>query len=237
MPPRAPWDANAGIGVMHNRMVAPIGHYAMTGAAWYQGESDVGLPGYPEKLRELFAGWRRQFGDDMRMLVVQLANYGALESQPVASGWAEIRQDELDAVVADGNAALVTAIDIGEWSDIHPTNKIILGERLALAAQGEPMPMPERAVQQGDVITLTFSGVEGGLRAYGGAYPLGVELCAQTQESCRFVPAQASGNTLRIWADGQPATRIRYAWADAPVVNLYDGRDIAVPGFEVEIAQ
>jgi sialate O-acetylesterase len=25
MPPRAPWDANAGIGVMHNRMIAPLG--------------------------------------------------------------------------------------------------------------------------------------------------------------------------------------------------------------------
>jgi sialate O-acetylesterase len=236
-PPRAPWDANAGIGVMHNRMVAPIGRYAMAGAAWYQGESDVGLPGYQDKLRELFAGWRQQFGQDMRMLVVQLANYGALESQPVESGWAQVRQDELDAVVADDNAALVTAIDIGEWSDIHPTNKIILGQRLGMAARGEPMPMPVRAVQQGDVITLTFSGVEGGLRAYGGAYPLGVELCGGTQQSCRFVTAQASGNTLRIWGDGQPATRIRYAWADAPVVNLYDGRNIAVPGFEVEIAQ
>ncbi len=237
MPPRAPWDANAGIGVMHNRMVAPIGQYAMAGAAWYQGESDVGLPGYQDKLRELFAGWRRQFGQDMRMLVVQLANYGALQSEPVESGWAVIRQDELDAVLADGNAALVTAIDIGEWSDIHPTNKVVLGERLALAALGEPMPMPTRAVQQGDVITLTFSGVEGGLRAHGGAYPLGVELCGDTQESCRFVLAQVSGNALRIWADGGPATRIRYAWADAPVVNLYDGRNIAVPGFEVEIAQ
>lgn len=140
-------------------------------------------------------------------------------------------------MVADGNAALVTAIDIGEWSDIHPTNKVLLRQRLALAAQGHPMPMPVRAVQQGDVITLTFSGVEGGLRAIGGAYPLGVELCGNTQKSCRFVLAQPSGNTLRIWADGPPATRIRHAWAGAPIVNLYDGRNIAVPGFEVEITQ
>ena len=28
MPPRAPWDANAGIGVMHNKMIAPLGAFA-----------------------------------------------------------------------------------------------------------------------------------------------------------------------------------------------------------------
>src|SRR5690606_10545022 len=90
-PPRAPWDANAGIGVMHNRMVAPFGRIALRGAAWYQGESDVGIPGYGERMRELFAGWRRQFGPQMRMLVVQLANYGPVGEQPGESGWAETR--------------------------------------------------------------------------------------------------------------------------------------------------
>src|SRR3546814_13739242 len=50
MPPRAPWDANAGIGVMHNRMIAPIGPLALAGAARYQGESDVGIPGHPDLL-------------------------------------------------------------------------------------------------------------------------------------------------------------------------------------------
>src|SRR3546814_20562495 len=66
MPPRAPWDANAGIGVMHNRMIAPIGPFALAGAAWYQGKSDVGIPGYRDRLAALFAGWRAQFGADMR---------------------------------------------------------------------------------------------------------------------------------------------------------------------------
>ena len=137
LPPRAPWDANAGIGVMHNRMVAPVGSFAMTGAAWYQGESDVGIPGYEARMRELFAGWRRQFGADMRMLVVQLADFGPTASEPVESGWAEFRDVQRRGVEADANAALVTALDIGEPTDIHPANKVLLGERLALAARGE----------------------------------------------------------------------------------------------------
>lgn len=235
MPPRAPWDANAGIGVMHNRMIAPIGRYAMTGAAWYQGESDVGIPGYENRLRELFAGWRRQFGADMRMLVVQLANYGPVAAAPVESRWAELRQKQLEAVRADKNAALVTAIDIGERTDIHPANKVVLGQRLALAAQGEALPMPQSAVLQGETITATFSGVKDALQAWSGPFSLGVELCGETQESCRYALATISGNRWLIPVDGKPATRVRYAWADSPVVNTYDARSLPLPGFELPI--
>ena len=235
MPPRAPWDANAGIGVMHNWMIAPFGPIRLKGAAWYQGESDVGIPGYRERMRELFAGWRRQFGPDMRMLVVQLANYGPVAEQPSPSGWAELREDQRQSVLADPKAALVTAIDIGERTDIHPANKTLLGDRLARAALGEAMPMPTRAVLEGETITITFSGVEGGLHAWSAANPIGVELCGDTQESCRYALPAISGDTLLIPADRQPVTRVRYAWADSPVVNLFDGRPIPVPGFELPV--
>ena len=236
-PPRAPWDANAGIGVMHNRMVAPIGSFAMTGAAWYQGESDVGIPGYPDRLRELFAGWRRQFGSDMRMLVVQLANYGTPTSEPAESGWAAIQQDQLASVVADDNAALITANDIGEWSDIHPTNKVLLGERLALGARRIAMPMPVRAVRQDGRYRVSFSGVEGALSSWSSATSIAFELCGDAAGSCRYAMAVASGDSVYLTDDGLPATRVRYAWSDAPVVNTFDERNLPLPGFELEIEQ
>ena len=236
MPPRAPWDANAGIGVMHNRMIAPLGRFAMKGAAWYQGESDVGVPGYADRLRELFAGWRRQFGPDMRMLVVQLPNYETVAEKPVAAGWAEVREQERLAVAADSNAALIPTLDVGQRDDLHPPEKRPVGHRLAMAAQGKPMPMPERAVLQADTVRVSFTGLSGGLHAWSGA-PLGVELCGATQESCRYAAARIEGDALIIAGDGQPATRVRYAWADAPVVNLFDARPLPVPGFELEIGR
>lgn len=236
VPPRAPWDANAGIGVMHNAMIAPLGPMRLAGVAWYQGESDVGQADYDATLRELFAGWRRQFGEQARMMVVQLADYGEQASEPVASGWAQLRQDQVDGVLADSNAALVSAIDIGEPSDIHPANKNVLGRRLALVAQGEPMPMPRSARREGDYITVRFDGIEGPLAAHGGPYPLGFELCGDAQESCRFVVPEMSGDMLRIPAgENAPATRVRHAWSDAPIVNLYDARGLPVPGFELAI--
>jgi sialate O-acetylesterase len=235
MPPRAPWDANAGIGVMHNRMIAPLGRFAMAGAAWYQGESDVGMPGYADRLSALFAGWRRQFGERTRMLVVQLPNYETVAERPVAAGWAEIREQQRQAVASDSNAALIPTLDVGQRDDLHPPDKLQIGLRLAAAAQGKPMPMPLRAANEGDSIAVTFSGIDGRLHAWSGP-PLGVELCGETQDSCRYATARVDGDRLLIARDGQPETRVRYAWADAPVVNLFDGRNLPVPGFELEIA-
>jgi len=236
-PPRAPWDGIAGIGVMYNRMIAPFGHFAMTGMAWYQGESDVGIPGYADRLRELFAGWRGQIGQSARMLVVQLPNWGPTTEHPVASGWAEIRNEEFKAVAADENAALIPTLDIGENTNLHPTDKLDVGLRLTMAAEGKPLIMPVSARRQDASIVVAFSGVDGGLHTWSSGHAVGVELCGETQESCRYAPATASGDTLSIADDGKPATRVRYAWIDSPVVNLYDTRPLPVPGFELPIAQ
>lgn len=238
VPPRAPWDANAGLGVMANAMIAPLGPMRLAGVAWYQGESDVGQPDYDAKLAALFAGWRRQFGAQARMLVVQLADYGARTDKPGASGWGQLRQDQIDGVKADGKAALVTAIDIGEPTDIHPANKNDLGKRLAMAAQGRAMPMPASARLAGDTLTVTFTGVEGGLRAQGGPYALGVEICGDTQDTCRWALPTLEGARMMVAVrDGLPVTRVRHAWADAPVVNLYDARGLPVPGFELAVGR
>jgi sialate O-acetylesterase len=188
-------------------------------------------------MRELFAGWRRQFGPQMQMLVVQLANYGPVAERPSASGWAETRDIQLAAVEADDNAALIGALDIGERTDIHPANKTLLGDRLARAALGEAMPMPQSARLEGGTVTVTFSGVEDGLHVWSGPHPLGIELCGDMPDSCRYALARVDGDRLVVPSDGRAATRVRYAWADSPVVNLFDGRDLPVPGFELEIGR
>jgi sialate O-acetylesterase len=236
MPPRAPWDGNAGIGVMHNRMVAPLGKIALAGAAWYQGESDVDIPGYSDRLRELFAGWRRQFGAEAKMLVVQLPNFGPTTEQPTEAGWADLREQQRQAVAADGNAALITTLDVGLNDDLHPPEKRPIGLRLAAAAQGQPMPMPRGAWVNNGTVTVRFLGLEGGLRARSGR-PLGVELCGETQDTCRYAPAATLDDTLLVMGDDKPTTRVRYAWADSPVINLFDGRGMPIPTFELEVTR
>ncbi|HEX8263024.1 MAG TPA: sialate O-acetylesterase, partial [Allosphingosinicella sp.] len=102
-PPRPPWDTAAGLSLIHNGMIAPLGRFGLRGVAWYQGETDGGMPsGYAGKLRAMMAGWRRQFGaPDLPFLVVSLANYGAPAWAPRASGWAEVREAQRQVTMAD----------------------------------------------------------------------------------------------------------------------------------------
>jgi sialate O-acetylesterase len=62
------------------------------GIGWYQGESDVDLPGYADRMRALMADWRRRFGSpDLAFVSVQLSGYGIPVTGPVESGWAAMR--------------------------------------------------------------------------------------------------------------------------------------------------
>lgn len=235
-PPRAPWDANAGIGLMHNRMIAPLGHFAMDGAAWYQGESDVDTADYARRMKGLIAGWRARFGPELKVGIVQLANYGPASDKPVESGWAQTRDVQRQIVVDDPKAFLATAIDLGERTDIHPANKLLVAQRLAMGAQGKSLPMPIAAKAEGSTVRVSFSGIEGGLHAWSSDTAIGFELC-DAGGACRFAPGRVDGDAVVLATDGQPVTKVRYGWADSPVVNLFDGRAQAVPGFALDVGR
>ena len=244
-PPRAPWDSHAGLSTIYNGMIAPLGAYGLRGVAWYQGESDVGVPGYAQRLAGMMASWRRQFRDaQLPFLVVSLANYGARSAMPRPSGWAELREQQRLAAERDPRAALVVAMDLGEPGDIHPPNKQEVGRRLARAARalvygesGVAASGPEvaRARRADGAIVVEFTGVDRALETLSSDRALAFELCGATQESCRWAAATAAGATVRIADDGRPATRVRYGWGESPVVNLFDAAGLPPGPFEVAI--
>src|SRR5207253_1479576 len=139
-------------------------------------------------------------------------------------------------VVNDRQAALVSAIDLGEPNDIHPANKQEVARRLALAARdivygdgGTVGPLPVSAARAGNGVVVKFTKP---LQLLSGARPNGIELCGPAKGSCRYADARVNGDTVEIAGDGQPVTRVRYAWADYPVVNLYDRDMLPAPVFE-----
>lgn len=246
-PPRTPWDTNAGLGLIHNGMIAPLGAFGIKGAAWYQGESDVGLPNYDKRLAALVEGWRTQFGNStLPVAIVSLANYGAPSDKPTQSGWAQLREEQRKAVRAIPATALVQAIDIGDRTDIHPANKNELGKRLGRAAailtglesKAKNGPQIESARRIGNDIVVTFSNVNGGLTSWSSSTALGFELCDEsTQSTCRFATAYASGNSVRIPDAPVQTKEVRYAWADSPVVNLYDSDNLPAEPFRIRVSQ
>ena len=85
----------------------------------------------------------------------------------------------------------------------------------------------------GDIV-VRFRNVTGGLQRYGGASAIGFERCAGTV--CSFVDGTVQGDTVVLHgADRPEVTTIRYAWSDAPFVNLFDGADLPVAPFMLPI--
>jgi sialate O-acetylesterase len=246
--PHAPWEALNGVNVLYNGMIAPLGKYGLRGVAWYQGEANGSLGDagrYEALLGAMFADWRKQFDAPLPFLIVQLANWGAMASQPVESGWAKLRDAQRRAVTNDGNAGLAITIDIGNRDDIHPTDKQNVGKRLARAARhvvyGEKISawgaQPKSAALSGESVVVTLGDFEGKLSVYNSKDPSAFELCGVAAGSCRYVRAQLSGDgkvTLESGLGAEP-TRVRFCWADSPLCNLYDSAGLPVGPFEIEV--
>jgi hypothetical protein len=242
--PPAPWDIPTSLSTLHNAMIAPLAGYKFKLAAWYQGESNTGEPKeYETLLPLLIADWRKTFGQpQLPFLVAQLSAFGPAPAKPVDSNWARLREAQAKTVRNDPHAGLAVTIDVGDRTDIHPPQKALVGERLALAARalayGEAIapggPEAVGVTRSGEDLLVKFKHAGAGLRTYSAGHAIGFEACAGAE--CRYVLAVAQGDTVTLKGANVPGTtHVRYAWADAPSVNLYSAEDLPAAPFELEI--
>jgi hypothetical protein len=243
MPP-APWDVPSSLTTLYNGMIAPLVGYRFKLAAWYQGESNAGAAQeYRTLLPMLMKDWRQRFDQPaLPFVIAQLTSFGAPAKTPGQSNWAELRDAQAEAVARDAHAGLAVTLDVGDRFDIHPTQKTVVGERLARAARvvayGEQIapgsPYAVSAQRSGQDIVIAFRDTGGGLVTYSGDRAIGFEVCAGT--NCRYAEARVAGDTVVLpGAGARDVTRVRYAWADAPFVNLFSGDDQPVAPLQLDV--
>jgi sialate O-acetylesterase len=232
---------------LYNGMIAPLIGYKFKLAAWYQGEANAGAAQeYRTLLPMLMRDWRQRFGQpELPFLVVQLTSFGSTAKAPVKSDWAELRDAQADAVAHDAHAGLAVTLDVGDRFDIHPTQKTVVGERLARAARavayGEKTtpgsPWAASARRSGKDIVIAFRDTGGGLATYSSDRAIGFEACADS--ACRYTEAYVAGKArdevVLPGAGTAEVTRVRYAWADAPLVNLFSGEDQPAAPFQLDV--
>ncbi|MBO9660822.1 MAG: sialate O-acetylesterase, partial [Chitinophagaceae bacterium] len=229
---------------LYNAMVAPVINYTVKAFCWYQGEANTGQPKQYEKLQTaLIADWRNQWGNDsLPFLYVQLPGFMDYNYLPAESNWAMLRESQAKALSVP-NTAMVVAIDLGEWNDIHPDNKKDVGERLATAAYKTVYkenivysgPTFQSAGIDGDKIVIKFSNTGSGLTTKDGATPAEFSIAGEDK---KFVWANTKieGNTIIIWSDQIKAPKyVRYAWADNPVnPNLFNKEGLMASPFRTD---
>lgn len=110
-----------------NAMINPLVGFKLTGALWYQGESNVGSAIYDKTFAALITSWRAIWEDDFPFYFVQIAPYQYGENH---FGGAEVRDFQRRTLAVPKTGMVVTS-DISPIDDIHPKDKKTVGVRLA----------------------------------------------------------------------------------------------------------
>ena len=253
---------------LFNAKLAPALPLTIKGVIWYQGESNVERadaevvhrrPGgqcadkscavstseYRYLMADLIQDWRKQFNQgDFPFLFVQLANFLPAYDHPTESKWAELREAQRQTLELN-NTAMVVAIDVGEWNDIHPLDKQRVGERLALSALKTAYgkknllaagPNLTGVNAKGKTLVLKFSDTGKGLVARGGE--LRQIALAGADKVFVWAKAELKKDRIIVWADSVTEPKwVRYAWADNPEgANLYNSAGLPASPFEARVA-
>lgn len=225
--------------VLYNGMLAPLANATITGAIWYQGESNAGQPRkYRGQLVDLANDWRRTFDNKTMIFVAtQLAPFRADGNDKTS--YAEIREAESMAAEVDPRNGVGVITDVGEETDIHPRKKGPVGERMAfealrIAYGKKDVPRSPKFASvafRGNVATVRFINVGGGLEIRGGKSSevdvpgdrlLGFQIAGSDGN---FYPADArivGRERVDVSSSKVPApVAVRYGFVNFPIVNLY----------------
>lgn len=238
---------------LYNAVLYPLAPYAISGVVWYQGESNTGNPApYADYLKKLIGCWRNLWQEpQMPFVIAQLANYDGRQqtgfprpitpqTEPMNSGWAQLREAQRTVAQADPYAELAVLNDLGEAVDIHPLRKKEAAERVGLCfdhllynnkvklspqvisatVSGNHIQlMLDQSIQEGDLYTFEVAG-----------------------DDHRFhnVDAISKGNVITLLNFDTAITPcyVRYAWKDNPIMaNVRSLSGLPMSSFELIIQQ
>jgi sialate O-acetylesterase len=222
--------------VLYNAMLAPLAPFTLRGALWYQGESNrERAEQYRTLLPALIADWRAHFRRaDLPFYFVQIAPFRYGDDTDAT---ARLRDAQRRAL-ATPNTGMVVTMDIGNPTDVHPTNKKEVGERLARWALAKTYgksdvafsgPLAKSLRRDGARLVVEFDFADG-LMTRGRTLD-GFEIAGADG---RFVPAEAVivGPTVHVrGANVAEPTSVRFLWRDDAEATLFNAAGLPASPF------
>ncbi|HEX2860044.1 MAG TPA: sialate O-acetylesterase, partial [Lacunisphaera sp.] len=242
--PRPPMGPGSGFAParLYNGMIMPFVPYALRGALWYQGESNVGRHrDYVELLPAMIRSWRASWPlGDFPFLVVQLPNYSD-NGKATGRAWALLRESQEKSVQQVPAAAVAVIIDQDEPDNLHPVDKRSAGDRLARLALArvhrvrdvvDSGPVVQAVTREGAALRVRFAYADG-LKSTGPEVT-GFEIAGANQT---FHPATAriDGSSVIVSAATvSDPVAVRYAFINAPAASLANGAGLPAAPFRTD---
>jgi sialate O-acetylesterase len=224
---------------LFNAMINPLIPFGIKGAIWYQGEANTGNPQvYSDLLKMMVANWRKEWKQgDFPFYYVQIApfNYGEGTKSQL------LREAQFNTMPFK-NTGMAVTLDIGNPVNIHPDNKIDVGQRLARWAlakdYGKKIPFSGPVYKSmkitGDKIELSFAYAEKGLQLKP-ADGKNNFMIAGSDKAFKPAVVEIKGNRLIVSSPEikNPAA-VRYAWSNIEAGTLFNGAGLPASSFRTD---
>lgn len=221
-------------GNLYNDRLRPVLPYTVRGILWCQGEANIAdsANDYAAKMTRLIEGWRKDWGSTLPFYYVQIAPYLTARRQGQADIW-----DAMQRTLALPATGMVSTLDIGDLTNVHPKDKQTVAARLANLALREQYGRKELAAyspryrsltNEGYALRIHFDHAEGGLATSDDTAPDWVQV-AGADKIFRRAQCRIDGETLLVSHPGVPEpVAVRFAWDGAAEPNLI-GRASRLP--------
>lgn len=238
--------------MIYNKMINPLLKFPIKGIVWYQGESNADnledAKSYGSYLNNMINSYRENFGlGNIPFVIVQLPNNGTIygENAPQTwDAWPQIRKCQDEATSLPEVYEVVT-IDAGDV-DIHPTDKHLVGERIALMVRNEVYGQNVNAYSPryashtkltGGAVEITFANVGTGLKTIDGDTVRWFSIAGAEGKLVRAKAKITGTNTVEVSSASVSSPEIiRYAWEYNPdSVNLYNSANLPAAPFYINV--
>lgn len=225
---------------LYEMMISRVCPYTLRGFLYYQGEEDDHKPAtYYDLLSALIRQWRMDWKEDaLPFLLVQLPIFQN-DGEADYKNWPLIREAQMRAYQTIKNTGIAVALEQGEYGNIHPTRKEVVGKRLALQAFYQVYhicskkeafgPIYRDYFIEGSKITLLFDYCSDGFVQNGRVQ--GFELAGENQ---KYYPADfvIEGDRIILSSSEVPFPKYaHYCWTNYQEIALFGKNGIPLAPF------
>jgi sialate O-acetylesterase len=236
--PAAWWPIQPGY--TYNAMINPITNFEISGAIWYQGESNtLTYSTYKKLMTTMISSWRKAWQKDFPFYFVQIAPFSGYGNNNIC---ALLRETQTNCLSIPKTGMVVVSDLVDNLSNIHPINKIEVATRLSNLALSDhygktgltyKFPMYKAMKTEKGKIRIGFENAGNGLIAKDKI----ISEIYLAGEDRQFQPAtaQIEGNSLIVWNKSIKApVAVRFGFSNTAIPNLFSKEGLPVNLFRTD---